>query len=198
MSKIIPPSEIAKEITSLSNDLSGAIGGLSKSLESSLGALHGNSLAQLLFGVLVAIVGAFSAYLFNFFHWKMVEKKRTISQITGELIALIQGLESVAVKYWVQDYRYNDKEEINATEVVIKSKLRLINHYIMDFGSILNIDKKKIFHRHLEDFHADIFDLVTGGDFESTVRKSSKPRAMKISFRCSDIRAKIYSLETRI
>lgn len=197
MSKIIPPAEIAKSITSLNNDLSGAIGELSKSLESSLEALQNNSLTQLLFGVLVAIVGAFSAYLFNYFHWKMVEKKRAVSQITGELNALIQGLETNSVKYWVQDYREKDKEEINATEVVIKSNLRLINHYIMDFRLILNIDKNNL-GRQLEDFHVDIFDLITGDDFESTVRKSSKSRAMKISSRCSDIRAKIYSLETRI
>lgn len=198
MDKNACPFEIVKSIISLNNDVSNAIGDLSKTLESSLSPLQSNLLTQLLFGVLVAITGAFSAYLFNLFHWRMIEKKRIASRITGELSSLIERLESTAVKYWIQDYREQEKEEINATEVVLKSNLRLIHHYIRDSHSIFAVDKKTAISRLLEDFHIEIFDLVTGDDFESITRKASKSKAMKISSRCSDIRAKISSLDCHI
>lgn len=188
----------AEENSVLSRDLSESIKQLSTTLSSMQAPPDGELLTKFFFAASVVFVGAFSAYLFNLLHWKMVERKRIESRIYEALVALIEDLESMSIKYWVQDYKVQEKEEIYAVEVALKSKIRLITHLIRDVKLKLKSNKKNSIIHNLDEFHLVIFDLVTGDQFESKTRKASKTRAMKISFRCSDIKAKISSFDLRV
>ena len=167
-----------------------------KTMDTNLTSLLSSStIISILQMMLVAVVGALSAYLFNVFHWKVVEKKKKISGATNELRDLINDLEKVSVEYWVRDYNEKDKESISVDEVSIKSKVRLISRYIQIVVSEIKNKKASQEIQKLDDFRSDIFDLVTGDEFESKDRKSSKGKAQKILNKCSDIRATILSLD---
>ncbi len=191
MSKNTSRADVVETVPSASNDIISAIGELSATLTSTLGSPQSE---KYIFGITIAISGALSAYLFNLLHWKIVEKKRKVSQISGELNTLIERLESMAVKYWIQDYSNQNKEENNIIEVTLKSKLRLINHLIKASRPTLDKCNRKSINNNLKKFQSEIFELVTAGEFESINRKASKARAMKISYTCSDIRVKMLSL----
>ena len=195
MSKNTSRADVVETVPSASNDIISAIGELSATLTSTLGSPQSE---KYIFGITIAISGALSAYLFNLLHWKIVEKKRKVSQISGELNTLIERLESMAVKYWIQDYSNQNKEENNTIEITLKSKLRLIYHVIKASYPLLSTQKHKSNGLDIINFHSEIFELVTAGEFESTNRKASKARAMKISYRCSDIRVKMLSLDMDI
>jgi len=190
--------EILESFTSIKNDICNSIGDLSKSLEAAITHTDNNSFSNFFFTLIVAIVGAFSAYLFNFFHWKMVEKKKIESQVIQYAESLIKNLEIMAVNYWVENYKEQNEHEINAIEIMIKSTLHSLNQHISNFDFIKNNCGQNSNKQILKDFHSEIYDLITGDDFESKNRKSSKSKAMKISLLCTDVRAKISSLDGRI
>jgi hypothetical protein len=120
--------------------------------------------------------------LFNRFHWLWTEKKKKETESFNKLSIIIRELETLAVEYWTKDYSNDDKKN----EVYIKSKIRLIQKYIR----VINTKEKSI-KNELDGFLSDIFDLVTGDEFESKKRKSSKSKAISISYKCADIFAVI-------
>jgi len=144
--------------------------------------------------VFVAILGAFSAYLFNYFHWRMVRKKDNVNNIGMELIGLIEELEETALRYWIRPYDKDQKEEILVDEIRIKTIVRQIDKQAKILKKINNSKMGRNEKECIEQFPPKIFDIVTGGDFESKKRKSSKGRAMKISKSCSDVKSNIRSI----
>lgn len=185
-------SEISKSINSSGNSIADSIVGLEGTIELLLSASTVTSLLQM---SLVAVVGALSAYIFNALHWKIVEKNKKISGVTLELRYLINDLESISVEYWTRDYKEEDHQDISVSEISIKSKIRLISRYIKLVTSELKTKNGDQNILKLEEFSLNIFDLVTGDDFESRERKSSKRKAQKILNECSDIRVTILSLD---
>ena len=189
-----PNHDITEAITSLSNNLTESVAQLSSTLSSLHISSDSITFTQLMFACFVAFVGAFSAYLFNLFHWRVLEKKKKISNIGVQLTTLINELESIAVQYWLHDYAKERLQQSSIAEISIISKLRLITRYIGLITPELKKGTTASGKQKLEDFGLDIFDLITGDEFESIDRKASKPKAMKISKKCSDIRAVISSL----
>lgn len=188
-------SNLADNITALSGDLSGSIDKLTTTLSSLLEPANSLTFTQFIFAIFVAVIGAFSAYLFNLFHWSMVEKKQKTSRSALALSLLIKDLETTAVEYWIQGFKEKKHKKIHVAEISIKSKIRLISKYIDLIAPELDTHKTKNIKQKLEEFRYEIFDLVTGGEFESKARNPSKSKAMKIAIRCSDIRAVISSLD---
>ncbi len=188
-------SNIIDAINLLRGDISEAIILLSTTLSSINTASEGITLLQFLSAIFVVFTGAFSAYLFSLFHWRMVERKQKISRTGLVLNTLIGELEIIAIDYWIKDYVEENKSDIHATEIFIKSKIFLISKYIKNITPKLNSNEMKDTKQQLENFNSAIFDLVTGGKFESKSRKSSKSVAMLISKRCSIIKAELSSLD---
>ena len=133
---------------------------------------------KLLIPLISALVGAFSAFLFNRFHWKMVEKKKKETDLFVKISTLIGELETLSVQYWIKDHNENDDEK----EVYLKSKFRLLYKYIRAIDVKAESIKNK-----LVEFQSDTFDLVTGEDFESKKRKASKQKAILITYKFSEI-----------
>jgi len=62
------------------------------------------------------------------------------------------------------------------------------------FAAELNSKKSESNRKELKGFSLDIYDLVTGDEFESVSRVASKSKTIKISTKCSDIKAMISAL----
>lgn len=184
-------SNITENLTVLSNGISGSIDQLSTTLTAFLETTNDLNLTKILFAGFVAFVGAFSAYIFNYFHWRMVEKKQKLTKVSEAMMSLITELEKTSVDYWMQGYDKDNQPQLQATEVSIKSKLRLVSRYTKIIKPYLKNKAATSNKQKLKDFESDIFDWASGEDFESTSRKASKATAMKISNLCSDIKSSI-------
>jgi len=185
-------TDITESICLASREISNSIIGLEGTLETLLSASTLTAVFQM---SMIAIIGALSAYFFNAMHWKIVERKKKMSSVMIELRSIINDLESISVKYWTKDYCEKDRQDIGISEISIKSKVRLISRYIKLIISESKLKDKDQNGQKLEDFSLNIFDLVTGDDFESRERKSSKGKAQKILNECSDIRVTILNID---
>jgi len=134
--------------------------------------------------IISVTIGALLGYFFNRFHWSWTEKKKKETESFAKLFTLISELETLSVDYWTKDHDEDDEKN----EVYIKSKIRLLTKYTR---AITTQDKS--IKNEIENFVSDIFDLVTGGDFESKNRKASKTTAITISYKCADINANVSS-----
>ena len=177
------------EVTLLSNNISDAIMHLSTTITS----LHSSTSTTLGQAIFIVFMAAFSAYVFNLLHWMMVNKKQKKAGITTALSKLVDELELLSVTYWLDNYDEKRKLEIRTTEITIKPKIRLIVRYIKILSAALNSRKSASEIKKLDDFGNDIFELVTGGEFESICRIASPKKAIDISTKCSDVKAMISS-----
>lgn len=143
-------------------------------------ATQSDSLFKYLFPLLSVIIGVVLGFLSNRLHWAYTEKKKKESESFEKISTLISDIETLSVEYWIKNY--NDDDTKN--EVYIKSKIRLLSKYIRNFKTS-NIKIKE----ELDRFESEIFDVITGDDFESSKRKASKSKAITISRKCADINA---------
>lgn len=161
-----------------------------------LPALQGGiSFNDFVSAVFVTVIGASSAYFFNYLHWKTVKKNTSITNLSKELGTLIKQLEDESVAYWVKDYDEKSSCEFHSTEISIKTKIHVINSIISTFTQELSMKNHETQVKKLSDFRDELFDLVTGDDFETKRRKASKTKAHKISTSCSNIRITIAQLD---
>lgn len=180
--------------TLLSSDLANAIRQLAETLSSTIVELGDVTWSQAALAIFVVFVGALSAYLFNLLHWRMIDKRQKMSGSFLALNALVTDLDSVAVNYWLKDFDPKERVNMQEAEITIKNNIHLIANYIRLLtpllGNSLSESKKKIF----DDFPLVIFDLATGDGFESMSKISSKPKAMKISKLCVEIKTIVLSM----
>lgn len=134
--------------------------------------------------IISVIIGALIGFFLNQVHWKRTEKEKRKTNSFTKIFTLISELESLSVEYWTKDTCEDDEK----TEVYIKSKIRLLTNYVKSVDATQVAIKKE-----LDNFTSDIFDLVTGDEFESKGRKASKSKAISISYRCTDINAAVAS-----
>lgn len=170
-----------------SQDVVEALSRLEGSLVEALKSNQGLGLEDIVFGVVLAIVGALSAYLFNHLHWKMVEKVQARNSLLSVMSDAISRFESVAVAYWVRNQAQVDPE----AEILIKARHRSILNQIELLTSEQNKIQYAALHTSLSDFSDEVFDVATGGDFESAARRASPNRAAQISRLSSDALALI-------
>jgi hypothetical protein len=134
--------------------------------------------------IISVILGALLGYFFNRFHWSWTEKKKKETDSFTKLSTLINELETLSVEYWTKDRGEDDEKN----EVYIKSKIKLLTKYVRFIDT-----KHELIKKELDNFASDLFDLVTGDDFESKDRKASKKKAINISYRCADMNATVSS-----
>lgn len=137
--------------------------------------------------IFTGAIGAFSAYLFNLFHWKRVEKIRLQEQKISSILKILEQVRVTAIKYWSSSYTDDEATKIQ-DEALIKILLLFQNRQLLDFCSNYQ-DSMMTSELHLIlGFSSEIFDLITGEDFES---KSKPIDHMK----CKSIASKYYKVE---
>lgn len=141
-----------------------------------------NSFIEPFIPLISVITGAFIGFFCNRFHWIWTEKEKKKTDSFAKIFTLINELETLSVEYWTKDHCEDDKKN----EVYIKSKIRLLTKYVRFVDA-----KQEAIKKDLDNFTSEIFDLVTGDEFESKNRKTSKKKAISISYRCADINAAV-------
>lgn len=182
----------------ISQDLQEALSDLSSSIALLVNSNNQEVWYQIAFAIFIAFIGAFSAFLFNYLNWKIIKKKESILKTCSSINQFIDELEKTSIDYWVEDYKENNKIKITCSEITIKSRLRLINKYIDILLSESEKSLGEYAKTNIKKFINDVYDIITGGDFESKSRKASNQIANKISIKCSDMRATLHTLEFRI
>jgi len=177
--------DIAAILERINDNLSINLSKLSVSITDTIHNASGISLGTALLSIFIVIIGAFSAYLFNHLHWRNVKKNDKINSGTGNLVTLLEKLELIAIEYWLKEYSEESNIEIESSEIQIKSILKLIvkqTNLTLNLAKNGTLDINHPLMRQVE----ELFDLITGGDFESHGRERSKIKATKISNLCTE------------
>lgn len=162
-----------------------AIQHLETSLVEAIKSTSGIDAADAVVAIFVALLGAASAYLFNHLHWTTVSRKEKVAAQLAGISALISSFENVAVSYWVSAQSPASLE----AQVLIKARHRAIVKQRGVLAKILSDGKHLPLHRQLSRFSDDVFDVATGGDFESANRQASESTATAIAVFVADIQA---------
>lgn len=135
-----------------------------------------------------ALIGAFAAFVFNYINWIIDRRHRRIESLAVGLSNLICDIEDESITYWIQDANQMSEIERKKSEIIIKSKALSIRVQSDNFCDAFFRKKSK----RLESFAAvsmkfndDLYELATGGDFESATRLAEPATASKISNICN-------------
>ncbi|PCJ35539.1 MAG: hypothetical protein COA75_10315 [Cellvibrionales bacterium] len=151
----------------------------------------------LIITVIGAISGAIAAFLFSFFHWKLEGKRNAVAETALSLKEVVFDFESIAIKYWLTDFKVEELVECQTCEIRIKSFFKLIVKYSRLLSSLSLNNRGAEIAKSIESFSDSVFDLTTGGEFESVNRKPSKGRAAKIAIDCAKVRAELLEIGIR-
>jgi len=141
---------------------------------------------------MIALVGAMSAFFFNWIQWKLSKRKELISNISFTLIHAIEDYKDVAVNYWMQDYNSKRSFDSSISEIKIKSSFLQINAFSNSLKchiekSKIRKDKYKNEREIIMKYVDDIYEITQGGDFESVNRKSDKELSTRINSKCTKL-----------
>lgn len=166
-----------------------------EAINKTLKTADGNALiVALLVGVVSAFAGAFAAFLFSFMQWKISLKKESLNAGANEMLSIVADLESVATRYWLSSAAEIGDPESHATELKIKNLLKLLARYS---GGLKKLPAKPNIRDvacRVDRLVSDVFELATGGGFESPSRVAEKDVASAIAGRCMEIRGSLYKI----
>ncbi|MDH0053813.1 hypothetical protein [Pantoea ananatis] len=150
-----------------------------------------NSLSD---GIWLALIGALSAFLFNIVQKRYEKSSVKLSKSGEATLSLIKELEAISVEYWLKGYDDKDIEKSQLSEINIKAMLMTLDANIKTIIDNLPMVNKTENKTYLRDFSSGIYDLASGGDFESTSRRANRRTASKIARKCSDAKAMLLKL----
>jgi hypothetical protein len=137
-------------------------------------------------GVVSGISALFAAWILNYYTSNKINKKNEISKITNVVYKKSEDLENHAIKYWLKGSTKKNKTEMLNLEINIKSDVVNIQAVLDDLylkDELLKKDRLR-----LEVLNDEIYDFVTGGDFEVLGRIPSAERAMDIAITLSEFK----------
>jgi hypothetical protein len=152
--------------------------------------------------IFAAIIGAFSAYIFNLFHWQIARKFDRRAQYLYAIKSKIDQFDELCTKYWItsnEGSNSNNKlDEITRKtyELQIKSWYKSLISHINSYITFTykneqeRVRKEKDINTLLE----NIFDQSSGGDFEQKHRTEEPKRCSQINTLCTDLT--VYLLRT--
>lgn len=145
-------------------------------------------------GIIGAIVAAVAVFYANFFYFRHVNTNNKKAHFANVILSLLDDFEKSSTKYWISekiiDKRKKDNNEIEMQmlEVKIKSEFKVLRESLESFCDLLLPSEKN----HVDDitkFSDDVFDICTGGDFETENKKSEKKITFYISQQCSSLKS---------
>lgn len=136
-------------------------------------------------GILGGLTASLAAFIFHYFYASSLNNRNRISHLSKMIIETTNGFQDICVNYWLSpNSSLVNNEEL---EIKIKSEFRILNSLLINLkkevkpGSTADIDFNKLL--------SELFDLATGGDFESTSKLADKKKATSISTRCCQLKA---------
>jgi hypothetical protein len=140
----------------------------------------------------LGLFGAWLGYLFSSLQTDNANRRAEKARIANELLSTIQKLQTDAVAYWCCDHDVNEAQENDLKEAEIHAGIMLVQSMSDEliFKSMTNIERQDL-EKELGRYNSSIYDAITGGDFESTSRKSSRNTVKEIVSLSINVRSKI-------
>lgn len=176
---------LKEHTNTLSHTISSSISGLSEKIST---IPDGSYSLAIISGIIGAVVAAFAAGMLNFFYWRHVNKENKKSHFSICALEHLQEFEESALKYWIQDKKPSNVTEMYLLEVKILSQFQVLKSSLSDLISQLP-ESEKSEKDIINTFIGDVYDVATGGDFESSDKKCEKKTTLNISRICSSLKS---------
>lgn len=152
------------------------------------------SASSLLIPIITGIVVSSAAFLYNKWHWCSVKNREIKIKTADALIEIVTDLDEVAVDYWMRNYSKKLSRDNTKAEIKMKSQLGLVNTLIPSLVKYAPYRKRRETEISFRKFHDELFDLITGDDFETSSRKSNPSKASQISNKCLKFRVALITI----
>lgn len=136
-----------------------------------------------------ALLGAFSAFIFNLVYWFLTRRANKKDSLIKRAIYLIDELEQELIEYWAETSGRNYKLEIriNAKFVLLLKIFDIIKIY-----SFCKRNKSAMF--YMINTIDVLYDMATGGEFETSNRCRNPTIARDCASYMSDLKSKLFLL----
>ncbi len=151
--------------------------------------------SSLITALISTICAATAAFAYNKVHWRSVVKRETKTKLLESISDVVNELRSDAISYWLKGYSKKSAKSLLEEEMRIKASLNIINSTITIYVQQESRWKRKDIEAQLRVFHDELFDIITGDDFESQARKQDKAKVSAISTKCVAFRVLLNTIK---
>ncbi|GAA3923796.1 hypothetical protein [Litoribacillus peritrichatus] len=137
-------------------------------------------------GISGALVAALAVFIFNLIYFKNVNKVNKEAHYSNIALKLLEFFESSATSYWISE-RIKDKrkkdtnnKEMKLLEIKIKSDFLVLRTSLEKFCNLISI-KNSSDSKQILALIDELYDLSTGGEFESDSKVSNPKITSEIS-----------------
>ncbi|MCK7178544.1 hypothetical protein [Enterobacter roggenkampii] len=150
---------------------------------------------SLITALISTLCAATAAFIYNKIHWHSVIKRETKTKLLDSISDVVSELRVDAISYWLKGYSKKSAKTLLEEEVRIKASLSIINSTITIYASKIPRRKRKDVEERLRAFHDELFDIITGDDFETQARKQDKGKVSSISTKCVAFRVLLNTIK---
>lgn len=151
--------------------------------------------SSLITALISTTCAATAAFIYNKIHWHSVVKRETRTKLLESISDVVNELRTDAISYWLKGYSKKAAKSLLEEEMRIKSSLSIINSTITIYASKISKRRRKEIEPKLRAFHDELYDIVTGDDFETQVRKQDKGKVSAISTKCVAFRVMLNTIK---
>ncbi|MBO2902315.1 hypothetical protein J5H42_16315 [Aeromonas dhakensis] len=145
--------------------------------------------------VLGALVAAIAAFSFNVMYWRKLNNDNIKSHYANICLKHLATFEKAALQYWINNKTNENSQEMQLLEVKIRSTFIVLKSSLDNLSKVVIDPTDK---ENISLFTTTIFDVATGGNFESSFKKTERNTCLKISKECSKITTTILKHSQKI
>lgn len=151
--------------------------------------------SSLITALISTTCAATAAFIYNKIHWHSVVKREAKTKLLESISDVVNELRTDAISYWLKGYSKKSAKTLLEEEMRIKASLNIINSTITIYISQVSRLKRKETEQKLRAFHNELFDIITGDDFETQTRKQDKSKVSAISTKCVAFRVLLNTIK---
>ncbi|WP_413522383.1 hypothetical protein [Photobacterium phosphoreum] len=162
-------------------------------LNHTLSSTPSGSLYEIIIGAFFSVLAAF---VFNYLYWKSNERKEKRYTYVIEAKNSLQDFETNATDYWSTDYLSKNNKSTSIQEAKIKANHALLLNTYKQIKQLLSRSQKQNDqHLKIDIELSKLYDIATGGNFESSTRKANKKTVSSIIRHCTRIKTMLSNLD---
>ncbi|HGO5343794.1 hypothetical protein [Raoultella planticola] len=151
--------------------------------------------SSLITALISTTCAATAAFIYNKIHWHSVIKREAKTKLLESISDVVNELRTDAISYWLKGYSKKSAKSLLEEEMRIKASLNIINSTITIYVAQVSKLKRKEIELKLRGFHNELFDIITGDDFETQTRKQDKGKVSAISTKCVAFRVLLNTIK---
>ncbi|MCL2912808.1 hypothetical protein L2725_03245 [Shewanella corallii] len=142
-------------------------------------------------GVVAAVVGAFSAFVFGYLNGRIANKRSSIIKLEEHLTDILDELAKSTIEYWSVEQSKLDNP------ILIESNIKFLFRKLEPAYRSLSYRHGKISagkHNKIKNNIGELYDIITGDDFEGARRKSNVRKITRSCGKISTLKLDIISI----